>query len=240
VSRRGRRRRAALLLALALACGGLAASQVHERVQSVEARVGSPVPVAVARRDLPAGARIRPADVSIRAVPARFAPPDALGGPGQVAGLRTAVPVAAGAYLTQGALGAARGGPRSSAGPLRPGERAVEVAVAGGDALSASVHPGSRVDVLVSSEPRAGGGRTELALEDVELLGLRAGGPGGGGQGSEGASQTATAVAVLRVATRQAVYLTAAQNFAREVRLLPRPPGDRDRAGREAIEAGQL
>jgi pilus assembly protein CpaB len=240
VSRRGRRRRAALLLALALACGGLAASEVHHRVQTVEARVGSPVPVAVVRRDLPAGARIRPADVSVRAVPARFAPPDALAGPGQVAGLRTAVPVAAGAYLTQGALGAARGGPRSAGGPLRPGERAVEVAVAGGEALSESVHPGSRVDVLVSSEPRAGGGRTELALEDVELLGLRAGGPGGEGQGSEGASQTATAVAVLRVATRQAVYLTAAQNFAREVRLLPRPPGDRDRAGREAIEAGQL
>jgi pilus assembly protein CpaB len=240
VSRRGRRRRAALLLALALACGGLAASQVHQQIQSVEARVGSPVPVAVARRDLPAGARIRPADVSVRAVPARFAPPDALAGAGQVAGLRTGVPVAAGAYLTQSALGAARGGPRSAGGPLRPGERAVEVAVAGGEALSESVHPGSRVDVLVSSEPRAGSGRTELALEDVELLGLRAGGPGGGGQGSEGASQTATAVAVLRVATRQAVYLTAAQNFAREVRLLPRPPGDRDRAGREAIEAGQL
>ena len=30
---------------------------------------------------------------------------------------------------------------------------------------------------------------------------------------------------------RQAVYLTAAQNFAREVRLLSRPPGDSRRAG---------
>ena len=39
---------------------------------------------------------------------------------------------------------------------------------------------------------------------------------------------------------RQAVYLTAAQNFAREVRLLPRPPGDRSRAGRAAVSAGGL
>jgi pilus assembly protein CpaB len=34
-------------------------------------------------------------------------------------------------------------------------------------------------------------------------------------------------VATLRVTVRQAVYLTAAQNFAQEVRLLPRPAGDR-------------
>jgi pilus assembly protein CpaB len=236
VSRKARRRRAALLLALALACGGLAASQVNQRVHSVEARVGTPVGVAVARRDLATGARIGRADVSVRAVPARFAPPDALAGPAQAAGLRTAVPVAAGGYLTEGALGSAGGGPRAAGGPLRPGERAVEVAVAGGEALSQAVHPGSRVDVLVSTEPRDAGGRTQLALEDVELLALRAGGP----QGGEGASQTATGQAVLRVSTQQAVYLTAAQNFAREVRLLPRPPGDRDRAGRQAIAAGQL
>jgi hypothetical protein len=37
------------------------------------------------------------------------------------------------------------------------------------------------------------------------------------------------------VTLRQAVYLTAAQNFAREVRLLPRPPGDRRRLGRQAV-----
>ena len=56
----------------------------------------------------------------------------------------------------------------------------------------------------------------------------------------EGAAAAATATATLRVTTRQAVYLTAAQNFAREVRLLPRPPGDRSRAGRAAVEAGGL
>jgi pilus assembly protein CpaB len=42
------------------------------------------------------------------------------------------------------------------------------------------------------------------------------------------------------VTVRQAVYLTAAQNFAREVRLLPRPPGDRRRAGRAAYAADSL
>ena len=35
-------------------------------------------------------------------------------------------------------------------------------------------------------------------------------------------------------------YLTAAQNFGREVRLLPRPAGDRRRMHREAVDAGGL
>jgi hypothetical protein len=42
------------------------------------------------------------------------------------------------------------------------------------------------------------------------------------------------------VTLRQAVYLTAAQNFAREVRLLARAPTDRRRAGRATITAGGL
>jgi pilus assembly protein CpaB len=78
------------------------------------------------------------------------------------------------------------------------------------------------VDVLVSSEPGAGSGRTVLALEGVELLAAA------GGR------------ATLRVTVRQAVYLVAAANYAREVRLLLRPDGDRGRAGAAAVGAGEL
>jgi pilus assembly protein CpaB len=42
------------------------------------------------------------------------------------------------------------------------------------------------------------------------------------------------------VTLKQAVYLSAAENFAREVRLLPRPPGDRDRGRSHAVTAGDL
>jgi len=49
-----------------------------------------------------------------------------------------------------------------------------------------------------------------------------------------------SATATLRVTLKQAVYLTAAQNFAREVRLLPRAPGDRRRAGRLVADGGAL
>jgi pilus assembly protein CpaB len=77
------------------------------------------------------------------------------------------------------------------------------------------------VDVLVTTEGRGGAdGQTQLALEDVELLGLRQGGVDGGALTTS--DKPAAASATLRVTLKQAIYLTHAQNFAREVRLLPR------------------
>jgi len=49
------------------------------------------------------------------------------------------------------------------------------------------------------------------------------------------ASSGPTSLATLRVTVRQAIYLAAADNFAREIRLLVRPPGDRSRAGAAVI-----
>ncbi len=123
---------------------------------------------------------------------------------------------------------------------LRKGERAVEVAVTGAAGLADAAGPGARVDVLVSTEPREGPGRSFLALEDVEVLDLAAGAADAPAPEPDDDGPAATATATLRVTLRQAVYLTAAQNFAREVRLLPRPPGDRSRAGRAAVSAAGL
>jgi pilus assembly protein CpaB len=241
VSPRVRRRRGLLLLALSLASGALAASLVRDRVASVERRVGPLVSVAVAARDLPAGGRLRPRDVRLRRVPAAYVPRDALGAEAIAGGGRVGGPVAAGSYLTAGILGGGRSEPAAAA--LRPGQRAVEVAVASGPAPGASAAPGSRVDVVVSTEPREGPGRTFVAIEGAELLELRSLGDRGGeldAGAAEGARGAATAVATLRVSARQAVYLTAAQNYAREVRLLARAPGDRRGIGRAAVGAGGL
>jgi pilus assembly protein CpaB len=84
-----------------------------------------------------------------------------------------------------------------------------------------------------------------VALENVELLALRAASADpseldAGAGPDETPADAATAVATLRVTLRQALYLTAAQNFAREVRLLPRPAGDTGRAGRAAVGSGDL
>ena len=232
MKRGSRRRRALILLSLALASGGLAASRVSDTVERVEARVGHPVPVLVARHDLAAHSRLEAGDLAVRRVPARFVPRDALPGPGDAVGSRTAVAVPVGGYVTAGALG----GPARRGG-LPRGQRAVEVAVAGGEPLTGQAVPGARVDVLVSTEGHGGDGRTFLALQDVELLSLR---PGGGRAEPGEPGGSADAVATLRVTLRQAVYLTAAQNFAREVRLLPRPPGDRGRSGAASVSEDGL
>ncbi len=231
---RVRGRRAALLLSLALASGGLAASEVASRVQEVDARVGRPVPVLVTRRDVGPGTPLERADLEIRHVPGRFAPTGALTTPDKAIGSEPATAMARGSYVTAALLGGtdARGGPRV----LRAGERAVEVGVADGGALTTDVGPGARVDVLVSTEQREGAGVSFIALEDVELLDLRdASGEAPTAPGDADGAAPASSVATLRVTLRQAVYLTAAQNFAREVRLLPRPAGDRRRSGHAAV-----
>jgi pilus assembly protein CpaB len=235
----GRRRRGLTLLALALACGGLAAAQVNGRVRAVEARVGPLVPVLVAARDLPADAEIDARAVATGEVPERYVAADALAAGQLAAGQRTSVSVAAGTVLTAAHL---EGGMEEGGGSrLRPGERAVDVAAAGGEALAGAA-PGARVDVLVSSDRGAGGGSTFVALEDVELLALRPGAAAGAGYeaGEADPAASATATATLRVTARQAVYLTAAGSFGREVRLLVRPSGDRKRVGPAIVGAGEL
>jgi pilus assembly protein CpaB len=238
-----RRRRAAVLLSLALACGGLAASRVQTRQSEVEAAVGPLVPALVTRTEVRPGARLRAAQLAVRQVPERFAPRDALLSPGQATGQRVAGGLAAGTYVTAGALTTSGGREADAPGtPIRRGERSADVALAGGEAL-AGAPPGTRVDVIVTTEPRSGaGGRTYLALQDVELLGARAadGATGAGGGAAGGAAAHATTIATLRVTLREAVFLTAAQSFARELRLLVRAPGDRRAARPLAIDASGL
>jgi pilus assembly protein CpaB len=85
---------------------------------------------------------------------------------------------------------------------------------------------------VVTTERRDGAaGAARLALQDVEVLAARA----------AAADQTKAGprvVATLRVSAAQAVYLTAAQSFARDVRLLARAPGDRRSVGSIAVGDG--
>jgi pilus assembly protein CpaB len=268
-----RRRRALLLLAVALASGGLAASQVHDRERRAAAELGPLVDVLVAARDLPAGARVGRGALRVARVPARFAPPDALGSAAAVVGARVAVPVRAGGYLGAGVFAGGEAGGGSggrsgggSVGRIGRGRRVVTVEAAGAGGL-AGLAPGARVDVLVSTENGAGGGRTVMALAGAELVavGSTTGGESGGDAGaaadlavtpdsaaglaatpdsaapaeSAAAGPAGRTLATLRVTLRQAIYLTAADNFAREIRLLPRPPGDRSAAG-AAVAQSQL
>jgi pilus assembly protein CpaB len=205
------------MLALALVCGWLAASDLRSREHRLRARLGPLADALVARADVRAGKRLAARDLALRRVPARFLPPDALGSAADAAGLRAAVSIPRGGYVTASALGSPDGAATiGGAGGFAPGERALDMLVSNTTAAELG-GPGARVDVLVTTGRNGSPGRTRLALQDIQLLAARPAADDNAGK----------LVATLRVTVRQAVYLTAAQNFAQEVRLLPRPAGDR-------------
>lgn len=214
-----RSRRGILLAGLALLLGGLAASDVAQREAALGRRLGADVDVVVARRAIPAGARLTAAALAVRRAPARFAPRGAVSRPESLVGLRAGAAIGAGADVPAAAIADPAAAPGA---PVRPGERVADVVAVGSRGAIAT---GGHVDVLVTRETAgAGNGRTSLALEDVEVLGVTTA-PAGSGSGD--AARAPRVRASLRVTLRQAVYLAAAQSFASEIRLLPRAAGDR-------------
>jgi len=211
-----RRRRAAVLLGLALLLGTLAASHMARREAALAARIGPLTEIVVARRDLAAGHTLQLDDLAVRELPARYAPQEPAFA-ATLAGHELAVPVRAGAPVTPNLLA-----PAPQAPAIERGQRAIDV-LATGSAEAAA--PGTRVDVLVTTEHR-----TRVALENVEVLAAARAPP------SEDTAPRITAT--LRVTAAQAVYLAAAQTFAREVRLLARAPGDRRTVGPLTVEDG--
>ena len=217
-----RRRRALLLLGLALALGGLAATDVSRRERALRTQLGPLTDVVVARRPLAAGHVVGLGDLGVRRVPARYAPAGASAFAGELAGRRLAVPVPAGGALTPDLLARA---PVQTGPQVDKGQRALELLATG------TATAGARVDVVVTSDRRAGApGSARLALENVEVLAARA------MPAEEG--KAPRIAATLRVTPAQAVYLSAAQSFASDIRLLARAAGDRRRVGALTVDDG--
>jgi Flp pilus assembly protein CpaB len=211
------RSRAAGFLAAALLAAGAAAAVADGYGESVVRGYGELRPVLVTKVGLEAGQELGPLAVTekleVRKVPVRFAPADALGAPAEAVGLAPAGPVPAGSYLLAGQLRPAR--PQPLGPGLGRGRRPVEIAVSGAGALTAfGAQPvGSRVDVIVTTEPSGSGdGRAYVAAPGVSLLGL-----GAGGEGPAGESTTVT----LGLTRSQALRLIAAESFARRVTVIP-------------------
>lgn len=214
-----RRRRALCFLVLAfIAAGGTA--MIADRYGASAARSYGPLrPVVVVDTGVAAGRRLGPREIAsaltVRRVPSRFAPPGVLAFPEEALGLVVRTPLTPGSYLLGTQLkvaGKGKAEPRYLGGDRRP----VEIVVSGADALLATAQgpTGSKVDVIVTSEPAgAGPGRTYVAAAQVPLLALR--------PGPEGPGPGASAAATLGLTKRQALRLIAAESFARKVTLLP-------------------
>jgi Flp pilus assembly protein CpaB len=218
-----RRARAIAFGVVAAACAAVAASIADGYGSSVAGQFGDLRPVVVTSAELAAGETIGPRDIGrleVRRVPVRFLPPDALGSPEEAAGFAPATPVPAGSYLVASQLREPRAKRRRR--PTLAGDRSpVEIAVTGAEALAATGDSpeGTRVDVVVTTEPGPGAnGRTRIAAEGVELLSLNEGASGGSEPGLAPAGDWRATLALTRP---EALRLIQAENFARQVRLMP-------------------
>jgi Flp pilus assembly protein CpaB len=130
--------------------------------------------------------------------------------PAELVGRRVTAPVGAGEPVSDAALGGAEG---AGPAPLRIGERAVAVPLSAAGGSAAGLVAGSRVDVVASSGEGLAG-TSALVVSDAEVLAVASAADDLAASSGE---------ALLRVSSPQALRVTAALNFAREVRLLVRP-----------------
>ena len=213
-----RRTRALGFLVAALTMAAAAAVVADGYGDSVVRGYGELRPVLIASSQLQAGEPVDPETATekleVRRVPVRFAPPGALAAPAEAIGLAPAAAIPPGSYLLASQL-RSPSADRSGVA-LGSGRRPVEIAVSGAGALAALGPPpvGSRVDVVVTTEPSgSGNGRTYVAAPAVPLLALA---PGVAGAEAE------TATATLGLTRAQALRLIDAESFARRLTLIPR------------------
>ncbi len=215
-----RRIRAIAFGGLALACAVASASIASAYRESVDDRLGELRSVVTLARPLERGTplqgRVLHASLVMREVPVRFLPPDTISDPTQIAGRRTAATIPAGSYLLASHLRSSE--PRQPSRPeLGRDLHPVDVTVSGAGALAAGPVGSSRVDVVVAGEPVTGGrARVRVEARGVRLIGIEPADP----------IQATTAGgdswnATLALTRKQALDLIEAENFAREIRLIP-------------------
>jgi pilus assembly protein CpaB len=223
-----RRARAIAFGCAALMCAGLAAAVAGGYRGDLDSQLGPLRQVVVARAQVPARSRLGAADakrlLEVRRVPARFVPAGTLTAPEQAIGRAAAARIPPGAYVLSALLRAPDRSPHRGAGALLDRHlKPVEITVTGAEALAAAGRDpeGARVDVVVTTEPGPGGGpgRTYRAARGVELLALTQQGDDGtvGLPGPTASGWNAT----LGLTRSQALRLIQAENFARQVRLIP-------------------
>jgi Flp pilus assembly protein CpaB len=158
-----------------------------------------------------------------RRVPARFAPPGALSRPDEAVGRAPASVIPLGSYVLAPQLREPGSGRKRRSGHARigAGRKPVQITVTGAEALAASGPDpvGTRVDVVVTTEPGPGGGRgrTYVAAREVRLLALSQVGDSSVNDYSSSDDQW---TATLALTKPQALRLIQAESFARGVRLI--------------------
>jgi Flp pilus assembly protein CpaB len=148
------------------------------------------------------------AQLALRAIPERFAPPDALNDPADAIGGRLQTAIPAGAFVTRSVLSGADELPGRF--KLRRSERAISVEAVVSP-LGETLSTGDRVDLLASG---FGGDQSTVSLiSGAEVLDVADG------------SAAGRARPTLRLAGDQVAAVVRADVFAHELRAVVRPVG---------------
>lgn len=221
-----RRIRAAAFAAAAAICAIGSASLASGYRTDVDAQLGELSSVVVSIRSLeggkPLSRRQLRSSLELREMPERFVPVDALRSTKEALGRRPAAAIPVGSYLVASQFKASA--TARDRGPALPDRlRAVDLTVSGGSALEQlGAGSGARVDVIVAGEPNAGGEATvRVAAKRVRLISLeRRTDELASTEGETAASEGW--IATVAVAPEQVLRLIEAENYAREVRVIPR------------------
>jgi pilus assembly protein CpaB len=164
------RTRLLMIGVLALALGFLASVYVYKNLQSKSGSADAGADVIVAADDLQVGARVDEHDIKVIRIPAADLPPGAPRKRSEVLGHGVIVPISKGEFILPNRLAGENAG-SGLPSLIPPGMRAVSVRVNEVVSVAGFVTPGTRVDVLLTGTPGAGGEeQTTTVLQNVAVL----------------------------------------------------------------------
>jgi pilus assembly protein CpaB len=165
------RTRLLMIGVLALALGFFASVYVYRNLQARSGGNSEPgIEVIVAADDLQVGARVEEHDIKIIKIPKEDMPPGAPRRRADVLGHGVIIPIARGEFILPNRLAGENAGSGLPA-LIPPGMRAVSVRVNEVVSVAGFVTPGTRVDVLLTGTPGAGGEQeTTTVLQNVAVL----------------------------------------------------------------------
>src|ERR1041384_651056 len=168
-----RNKRFFIVLVGALIFGVLAAVSVSKYLSSAQAYTKNLNKVAVAKVAIPIGSKIIPEQIMVVQFPKESTPDGAFESPDKLAGRVAVVNIAAREPVTEAKL-AAEGTAAGLSAVIPEGYRAMTVKVDDAAGISGFIMPGSLVDVVVTIDPREGGGHqdpiSKIVLQNIKVL----------------------------------------------------------------------
>lgn len=229
------RNRLLMIGVVAVVLGLVVSFSVYNNLKAKTLASNQPgVAVIVAAKDLPVGQKITNDDLKIVRIPEGSFPANAIRNKAEVLERGVVVPISAGEFILNNKLAAEKAG-AGLPSLIPPGMRAVSVRVNEVVSVAGFVLPGTRVDVLLTGNPGAGGDQqTTTVLENVAVLAT--------GQrlerNSAGDPENA-AVITLLVSPDDAQKLTLASTQGR-IQLALRNPLDTKSQDLGSVNAGAL